>query len=706
MKSLAAGLTLLFSRVNGLEITSDSFAVEIDDSTGAVVGITDPGSDNGMNWVSSSANAPWQPLGSRWGLGFVDMGEDSLHRYHWRDPQLSSTGDDVHVAQYNLGNLALQVSRWLDPDDESFREEYTFENRGDEPVDLSGKGATSFGIYTPFNDHYTNTSDALAARSHAHVWANGGATAWVKLDQMGGNGRNLGLVVTEGALAGYSIEGRDTVTSSNTRGVFLLHPAVGSLEPGESTTLSWAMFWHGDWEDFFAKCSTYSDQFIRFDAPSYTIFEGESVKINMTGPVASVGGTALDCAGGSCVYEYSGHELGQEDLVITDKNNLNSTIHLNTVPPLDKLIPTRVNFIVDNQQTSDPDDPADGAYRVFDTQAQVIAGWDKSTDRNAGRERVGMGILMARYLRKYPNDTKVRTSLEEYYSFVSLKLQNESGYVFDRPAGTGESRHRLYNWPWVMQLHVNVAMLGLELSGPVAEKTPEERFLLTMENFYEQGGAELYAIGLPILEGLQLLRESGNRQGFERALSLFVRHGENIAQRGTDYPPFEVNFEQSIVAPACVMLAELYRATGNETFLEAAELQLETLDRFVGRQPDHRLHEVAIRHWDGYWFGKDRLWGDTFPHHWSTLNALALHHLGRATGNKEMEARADSVNRANLALFKPDGQAGCAWIYPLSVNGREAHYLDPYANDQDWALGHILQIEQDQWGSNGGDHKE
>ena len=698
MRSLVVGLTYLSAHVTSLKTTSDSFEIEIDDSTGAVVGITDPKEDHGMNWVSSTANAPWQPLGSRWGLGFVDVGQDFLHRYHWMDPQVSTSENHVHIAQYDLGNLTLQVLRWLDTTDESFREEYTFENRGDESVDLGEKGATTLGIYTPFNDHYTNTSDALAARSHAHIWANGGATAWVKLNQMGGNERNLGLVVTEGALAGYSIEGRDTITSSNTRGVFLLHPVTGSLEPGESTTLSWAMFWHDDWDDFFSKCSTYSDQFIRFDAPSYTVFEGERLKINMTGPVASVNGSSLKCAGGSCEYEFSGAELGQGDLAITDENNLNSTIYLNTVPPLDKLIPKRVNFIIDNQQTSSPDDPADGAYRVFDTEAQVIVGWDTSSDRNAGRERVGMGILMARYLKKYPNDTKVRTSLEEYYRFVSLKLQNESGYVFDRPAGTGESVHRLYNWPWVMQFHVNVAMLDLELTGSIGEKTPEERFLLTMENFYENGGADLYAIGLPILEGLQLLKRSGNKEGFERALSLFMRHGENIAQRGTRYPPFEVNFEQSIVAPAAVMLAELYRVTGNETFLETAKLQLETLDRFVGHQPDYRLHEVAIRHWDGYWFGKNRLWGDTFPHHWSTLNALALHHLGLATGNEEMKVRADAVNRANLALFTPDGQAGCAWMYPLSVNGREAHYLDPYANDQDWVLAHILQIEQDQWG--------
>ncbi|KAF4995251.1 hypothetical protein FDECE_12858 [Fusarium decemcellulare] len=697
MRSSVVVLTLLITYVAALRKKSDSFVIDIDDSTGAVIGITDPKSDNRMNWVSSPANAPWQPLGSRWGLGFADLGESFLHRYYWKDPDTSSR-NGVHVAEYKLGDLRLKVSRWLK--DKAFHEQYTFENQGKSTLDLSSKGTTSLGIYTPFNDHYTNTSDALAARFHAHIWANGGATAWVKMNQMGGYGRNLGLVVTEGALGGYSVEGRDTVTSSNTRGVFVLHPTIGELGRGESSSIAWTMFWHGDWQDFWDKCATYSSQFIRFDAPSYTVFEGESVNINMTGSAnsaLSINGLALECNRKAYTFEYSKGRSGQEALIVT-KDNLNSTIYLNTVPPLDKLIPARVNFIIDNQQISDPDDPTDGAYRVFDNQANSIAVWDTATDRNSGRERLGMGILMARYLRKHPNDTKVRTSLETYYNFVSLKLQNESGYVFDRPAGTGTSRHRLYNWPWVMQFHANVALLDINLTGPVASKTPEERFLLTMESFYQEGGEELYAIGLPILEGIQLLKRSKNRKGFDRALSLFVRHGENIARRGTDYPPFEVNFEQSIVAPAAIMMAELYRATGNKTFLEAAKLQLDTLDRFVGHQPDYRLHEVAIRHWDGYWFGKDRLWGDTFPHHWSTLNALALHHLGTAIGSDELKYRADAVNRANLALFKPNGHAGCAWVYPLSVNGRAAHYLDHYANDQDWVLAHILQIEQDQWG--------
>ena len=64
--------------------------------------------------------------------------------------------------------------------------------------------------------------------------------------------------------------------------------------------------------------------------------------------------------------------------------------------------------------------------------------------------------------------------------------------------------------------------------------------------------------------------------------------------------------------------------TGDEKYLKGAESQLPLLESFGGKQPSFHLYDIAIRHWDGYWFGKDRIWGDTFPHYWSTLSGIAF----------------------------------------------------------------------------------
>ncbi|KAK2776395.1 six-hairpin glycosidase [Colletotrichum kahawae] len=695
---------LLSGLVAAADLASQDFRVNINDKTGAIDNITDPRFKNAMNWVSAGSNAPWLPTGSRWGLGYADLGQDSFHRHFWNFPQVTKRDNTVE-AVYSAGTLELLVSRSVDDKDQSFNESYTFTNKGAAALDLDSRGTTSLAIYIPFNDHYTNTSDCLAPRSHAHVWPFGGASSWVKLNQMGGKYRNLGLVLTKGALVGYSIEGRDPVTLSNTRGVFLLHPSIPTLQPGESSTIAWTWFWHTDWDDFLKQSANRSEQFVRVETDDYTSVTGDTGSISFSGASVNantkVSGQAVRCDDQICHYNFTAGRPGRTNLVVTTDSGYNSTIFLNTVPKYDDLIDSRTKFIIKNQQDLTPDTPAEGAYRVFDNQANVLATWDTSTDRNPGRERVGMGILMARWLNKNPENVEVRESLEKYYTYVSTKLQEENGFVRDRPIGMDGSKKRLYNWPWVLQFHITVAALNLDLTGTVAEKTPLERFMLTLENFYAEGGGQLYAIGLPILESLRALEKHGNEEWLQRAKELFLAHGENIAARGLDYPPFEVNFEQSIAAPAAVMLLELWRYTNDDKWLVAGKLHLDTLLLFAGKQPDYRLHDVAIRHWDGYWFGKDRMWGDTFPLYWSTLNGIALHHYGKGLKNDtegqaaEALKTAGGIIRNNLALFEANGRASCAYIYPTSVNGRAGNYKDPYANDQDWVLAHLLQIEYD-----------
>ncbi|KAJ0315609.1 hypothetical protein COL5a_011921 [Colletotrichum fioriniae] len=383
---------------------------------------------------------------------------------------------------------------------------------------------------------------------------------------MSGKYRNLGFVLTQGALVGYSIEVRDPVTLSNTRGVSLLHPSIPTLEPGASSAIVWTWCWHSDWDEFFKQSAVYSEQFVWVKADNYTTITKETDSISLTGTSVNantkISGQAVQC---------------RTNLVVTTENGYNSTVFLNVVPKYDDLIVSRTKFIIENQQDLTPDTPAEGAYRVFDNQANALATWDTSTDRNPGHERVGMGILIARWLKKDPENSELRRSLEKYYTRVSTKLQEENGFVRDRPIGNDGSKKRLYNWSWVLQFHITVAALDLNLTETVAEKAPLERFMLTLESFYAEGGGALYAIDLPILESLQALEKHENEEWLKKAKELFLAHGENIAKRGLDYPSFEVNFEQSIIVFAAVVLHELWRYTGNGKWRNAGKLQLDTL---------------------------------------------------------------------------------------------------------------------------------
>jgi hypothetical protein len=333
-------------------------------------------------------------------------------------------------------------------------------------------------------------------------------------------------------------------------------------------------------------------------------------------------------------------------------------------------------------------DPAEGAFVVYDNETDAQVRHDKvaARDRNEARERLGMGVLLARWLRAQTDrDPSLMASLQRYVEFVSNRLQRPDDFVFD---GVGKPNKRLYNWPWVAQLHLEYARL-------TGRESAWRAFVTTMESYYANGGDRFYAIGLPIYDGLAALKTRGRMSDHARLLALFERHGRFLAQTGTAYPSSEVNYEQSIVAPATVALLELHRATGRGEWLDAARPHLALLELFNGRQPDHHLHDVAIRHWDGYWFGKYQLWGDTFPHYWSTATAIAFHHYAKATGDVVYAERADGIIRNNLSLFTADGRGSAAFIYPVSVNGRRTRMADPYANDQDWALVHALQIRED-----------
>ena len=158
------------------------------------------------------------------------------------------------------------------------------------------------------------------------------------------------------------------------------------------------------------------------------------------------------------------------------------------------------------------------------------------------------------------------------------------------------------------------------------------------------------------------------------------------------YP--HVSYEQSIVATAVSILLQAEKIEGKGIYLKEAKRQMKVLELFGGRQPDYHLYGNAVRHWDGYWFGKRRMYGDTFPHYWSVLSGVAYAQMYEVTGEENYRRKASSSFRGCLNLFGRDGSASCAMVFPKSVNGREAGYYDPWANDQDWALYYALKYRE------------
>jgi len=213
--------------------------------------------------------------------------------------------------------------------------------------------------------------------------------------------------------------------------------------------------------------------------------------------------------------------------------------------------------------------------------------------------------------------------------------------------------------------------------------------------YFKKFHYRFYGIGVPVREGYETLGKAGLLKEQQIFLEACLLTGKNFVDIGLNYPKFEVNFEQSIVAPSVVFLLELYQISQNSIFLAEAEHQLPILKAFNGHQPDYHLNQIAMRHWDGFWFGKYQVYGDTFPHYWSTITAIAFWRYFQITGKQQYYQDALEILNGNLCQFFPDGSASCAYLYLLECDGKVGHFFDPYANDQDWALVHYLMVKRE-----------
>lgn len=689
--ALALGATALHAAAPALAWEDARWKLALDPASGALVRIENPADPQPMNWLRGPG---------RWERGkwLADTSPDAVSAEgQWglvRTAQLGPlhaarvrrVSERVWESVYTGSVLTVTVRRELE-DDGGLLESYTFENTGGIQLRFP---VGSLSLSAPLFDQYPNAIISQAARCHAHLWM-GGTSAWINAIRMGARPPHLGLVLVKGSLDAYSIQG----ATYNDRGVFLLHPAEMKLDGGQRETIAWRLFWHEGWDDFWTKLAAV-DRFVRLSATDYSLVVGD--KLEITAESASSLANAQLFANGErvdCRLDETGRLRATipatrpgEILVELRDQTRKTWLRANVTPGIDRLIEARLRFILRHQQRNAPGDPLDGAYLSYDNETgrQI---YSRTNDHNAGRERTAMGVLGALYLPRCRDEAlkaELAASLARYAAFVDRELQDESGEVYN---DVGRSFYdRLYNFPWAAHFH-------LALYRATGDGAQLDRFVRVVRRFYARGGAKHYAIGLPVTEGLRALAEAGRADERAELLARFREHADQIVRFGGAYPSFEVNYEQSIVAPGVQLLAEVYIATGEESYLKELRRQMPVLEAFAGRQPDHRLNEVSIRHWDDYWFGKLGLYGDTFPHYWSVLNARAYASYGRITGESGWLARAEAVAGANLSLFQPDGRASCAHLYALTSNGQPAARNDPWANDQDWALVHWLVLAED-----------
>jgi len=658
-----------------LTIKNDYFSIAFNPHNGAVEKIILNNDPEQMNWVLDSAENPWHSKSFNWGLGYANFsrsnkGYTGLTR--WEEAETISIKNNSCYVLYKAGPLSIIWERSFLPNG-TYKEKCTVENPTADSVYLD-----NLVFHTPFNDNYPDAAVCVKKRCNAHIWC-GGHITWINALRMGNTAPHLGLALKEGSFSNYEISERRLIGSnSNVRGAISLMADVKKIPPKGKYIIEWHLFPHFGGDDFMFKARKVFS-FPVVEAAEYTLCPGEGLHLSVLDKAKS-SGLEIFLDDEKMKDDWKATEHGEHTIRL-EGNGKSTFLNFQTIINPIELIQKRASFIVDKQQVNNQDSELDGAFLIYDNEMEKV--YRGKGDYNEARERVGMGVMLALLQQKSPNE-KYASALHKYRNFVRFKIQKPDGTVLN---GVNDTHCRPYNYPWVAWFHLEMY-----------KAFKNNDFLIDAVNtliaFYKKGH-EFYAINIPVIRICSELSTAGMENERKNLLKHFKKQAAYIIRRGLNYPSHEVVYEQSIVGPAAQLLLELYLVTGDEMYLNEVKPHLKCLEAFNGTQPDFHLNEIAIRHWDGWWFGKRPHWGDTFPHYWSTITANVFHCYWQASGDVNYLRRAKTILLNNLCLFSEDGRGSCAYVYPVLINGELGKYYDPYANDQDWALAHYLNIEND-----------
>lgn len=627
------------------------FDIRFNYEKGTVSSLKNPVDKDAMNWVEGTRE---------WGM--------------IKDAEVLSVEPTEKGIQavYQTKHLRITVNREVCGD--KYRESYCFENYHDFDV-FFNRGAV--GIYATFNDNYEPASICMTQKCHTHIWC-GRNCSYVQAVKMGPCDFGLGLVLTQGSLDTYSVE-RDLSLISNDRGDFIFHPSVFNLRPGEKMVIEWELFWYKD-REFCAAIADY-DTVLLVETDNYTVYSDEVIEFAVNRPDVEVYLEDVKLPvtgnGGKTCVTYKPQRLGDHTFILKYGDRETITQFFVQIP-FRELARKRAEFITQKQQFHRPGDSLDGAYLIYDNQDKCLVYDEIFSDYNASRERLVMGLFIAKYL-QYDYDEKMYASLMKYYKFVAREFfDEESGAVYNA-VGKNPARKRLYNAPWM-------SVFMLEMYHLTGDDVYLDRMFKLLCVYYEIGGERFYPNGLSMFETVEALKEAGKMKQAEELTAMYQKHVDTIIEIGISYPEHEVRYEQTIVTPAVTLIAQMYQITHDPKLIEECHKQLMILEKFNGRQPSHLMNDLAVRHWDGYWFGKRMLYGDTFPHSASIHSSDAFLHYYWISGDEEWKKRAVCGARNNLSVYRPDGSASCTRVHPLFVNGVRGEYYDEFANEQDGLL--------------------
>ena len=536
------------------------FDIEINKETGAVSSLVFCDDSYQMNWIGNNGS-----LGEIYALpGWTRTFDEGF--------TLLECSDTTSVFQNK--QLKITVKRSFDSEG-CYVENYRFRNITDS--DLFFQKA-DIGIYVSLCDEYHSAEVSLTQKCNAHVWC-GEEICWINALRQGDSEQNLGMVLTKGSVDAYSIDRENQEIRTARRGKIILHPEILHILPDDEYELEWKFFLHKNTDDFFEKLATFEKD-IDLHIDNYTVVGDEHFSFDFAGTKAMITCNDKEIPfvqiNGRVFVDYKPTKAGEYIFRIT-VDGIRTHISLYATDDFEIVLKKRIDYIVDKQQYHNSESSLDGAYLIYDMKENRPYFCNRFHDHNAARERIGMGLLIAKYLQKTHNQ-KYYDSLMKYVDFIKRELVDvNTGQVYNT-IGKNPNKIRLYNAPWMM-------MFFTEMYYLTKERDYMEIVSRIIRQYYDGGGTHFYPNAVDIDFLYFGLKDAGIAEA-EELKELFLEHADNMVKIGLNYPPHEVIYEQTIVTPAVTLISEAGIILNDKKYIEKVASHLEPLKRFNGMQPD------------------------------------------------------------------------------------------------------------------------
>ena len=531
-----------------------------------------------------------------------------------------------------------------------------------------------YGFAFPFDSVFARgRKDSLDAACVAHVWC-GGDVAWVWAGHPNGTNHYFSAVLTGGRISSYSLhcDSSRVSTGAHYRGSPVLNPPRLKIPAGGVVRFAFRI----------RESSRRPDRDLMgpllVTADDYSPFVGQEVVVRVR--------TAKGVREEKHRFETPG-----EHVVRVVEEGRETFVRFNALEDMDTILLRRARFIVRRQQAGDDAGRLAGAYLIYDRKTgKTVVG---ESDHNAGRERLGMGALVAAAACR-SGDRELVRSLERHRAFVLRELFDAETQTVFNDVGRDNRWHRNYNYPWM-------SVYWLETWRLTHDPVHLRHAAGTLLSYYgKRDGKTQESPCLFVLETIRALESEGMTDEASRLRTALIAHADDILRRRGETQSAEVTVTHGGPNLRGSILAQAYELSHDPRYRDELEAELRRAESFYALQPDACLCAQPVRHWDGFWFGGARLYGDTFPQWLGALNGEMLWRAQRVLG-RSYETLWRTNLKGLLSAFRPDGFASCAY-YPFvtetfvadcgacapfaPVGTRRGGFWDDWANDQDWSL--------------------